>query len=215
MLVTIRNQAGSPTSCGFRYCPWEYMPMVSHSTPWKCIQICMASEYNWLHCSSQMVVTSHNGCSFLISEQGTTWMRLTDGLGCTLKTCTQMQWQRSNQPSFLSSPLSHTKIMGQHFGDRKEFNTYWAIKYSWSTIMYCLCMQLEEPRKTMEISYSILDMIAGYFSNANQVLNTLFNLVSAAGSLSWQEFWIIMDFEIEFCVKRTRTELLHLDLGCG
>lgn len=156
-----------------------------------------------------------NGCSFLISEQDTTWMHLTDDLGCTLKTCTQVQWQRSNQPSFLSSPLSHNKIMGQHFGDRKEFNTYWAINYSWSTIMYCLCIQLEEPRKTMEISSSILDMIAGYFSNANQLLNTLLNLVSAAGSLSWQEFWIIMDFEIEFCVKRTRTELLHLDLGCG
>lgn len=185
MLVTIRNQAGSPTpsaSCGFRYCPWEYMPMDSHSTPWKCIQICMASVYNWLHCSSQ-VVTSHNGCSFLLSEQGTTWMHLTDDLGCTLKTCTQVQWQGFNQPTFLSSPLSYTKTMGQHFEDRKEFNTYWAIYYSWSAKIYCLCIQLEEPRKAMEISYNILDMIAGYLSNANHLLNTLLNLVSAAGSV--------------------------------
>jgi len=73
--------------------------------------------------------------------------------------------------------------MGQHFGDRKEFNTCWAINYLWSAIMYCLCIQLEEPRKTMEISYNILDIIAGYFSNANQLLNTLLKLVSAAGSV--------------------------------
>jgi len=35
----------------------------------------------------------------------------------------------------------------------------------------------------MEISYSTLDMIAGYFSNANQLLNTLLNLVSATCSV--------------------------------
>jgi hypothetical protein len=35
----------------------------------------------------------------------------------------------------------------------------------------------------MEISYNILDIRAGYFSNANQLLNTLLNLVNAAGSV--------------------------------
>jgi len=35
----------------------------------------------------------------------------------------------------------------------------------------------------MEISYNILEMIPGYFSNANQLLNTLLNLVSAADSV--------------------------------
>lgn len=128
MLVTTRNQAGSRTpsaSCGLRYCPWEYMSMDSHSTPWKCRHTCMASVYDWLHCSSQVVVRCHNGtgdngCSILISEQGTTWMHLTDDLGCTIKTYTQVQLQESNQSSFLSSPLSHTKTMGQHFGDIKE-----------------------------------------------------------------------------------------------
>jgi hypothetical protein len=35
----------------------------------------------------------------------------------------------------------------------------------------------------MENSYNILDMIAGYFSNANQLLNTLLNLFSAADSV--------------------------------
>jgi hypothetical protein len=33
------------------------------------------------------------------------------------------------------------------------------------------------------LSHNILDMIARYFSNANQLLNTLLNLVSAAGSV--------------------------------
>lgn len=179
MLVTIRNQAGSLTpsaSCGFRYCPW--IPTLHHENVYRSVWLQFM-----IHCSSQVVVTSHNGCSFLISEQGTTWMHLTDNLGCTLKTCTQMQWQGSKQPSFLSSPLSHTKTIGQHFGDRKEFNTCWAINYLWSAVMYCLCFQLEEPRKTMEISYNILDMIARYFSNAYQLLNTLLNLVSAADSV--------------------------------
>jgi len=152
-------------------CPW--IPALHHENVYR---------YAWLQClitlqlpgggDMSTMAQPDNGCSFLISEQDTTWMHLTDDLGCTIKTCTQVQWQGSNQPSFLSSPLSHTETMGQHFGDRKEFNTFWAINYLWSAIMYCLCIQLEEPRKTihihiMEISYNILDMIAGYFSNAN------------------------------------------------
>jgi hypothetical protein len=35
----------------------------------------------------------------------------------------------------------------------------------------------------MEISYNILDKIAGYFSSANQLFNTLLHLFSAADSV--------------------------------